>query len=184
MSVEYDAQIRNQTWELVPLPKGMNIAHCKWVYKTNFDADGQIEKHKAQLVAKGFSQKQGIDYIETFVSVAMMDSIQMILFFAASLNWEVLQMDVKSACLSLWRTQEEIYMQQPPGFVQDGPTPLVCNSRSLPKGLSMQLELGMGKSTHSFLVVVSLATRLSNISIFTVMAIKTSLLCFMLMILS
>jgi hypothetical protein len=74
---------------------------------------------------KGFSQKEGIDYNETFASVARMDYIHMILSIATSQRWEVHQMDVKSAFLH-GDLQEQIYMQQPPSFVQEGSTQLVC----------------------------------------------------------
>jgi hypothetical protein len=100
----------------------------------------EIEKHKAQLVAKGFSQKEGVDYTKTFSLVARMDSIQMILSIVASLNWEVHQMDVKSAFLH-GDLQEEIYMQQPLGFVQNGLHHWFANSRSLCMGLSKHLSL-------------------------------------------
>jgi hypothetical protein len=89
MAVKYVALMKNQTWDLVPLPKGKNLVGCKWVYKTKYDVDGRLEKHKACLVAKGFSQKEGINYLKTFAPVACMDSIWMILSIVASLNWEV-----------------------------------------------------------------------------------------------
>ena len=62
MQNEYDSLIKNKTWELVEFPKGKNMVNNKWVYKTKFTSNGSIEKHKERLVAKGYSQKEGIDY--------------------------------------------------------------------------------------------------------------------------
>eukprot|EP00253_Pinus_taeda_P014025 PITA_14025 len=59
MYVEYESLLRNKTWSLVPLPLGNNLVSCKWVYKTKFTVEGQIEKNKARLVAKGFNQLEG-----------------------------------------------------------------------------------------------------------------------------
>ena len=84
---------------------------CKWVYKTKFTAEGQIEKYQARLVAKGFNQLEGIDYNETFAPVAKMNTIRTILSIASSYKWEIHQMDVKSAFLN-GDLNEEIYIKQ------------------------------------------------------------------------
>jgi hypothetical protein len=91
--------MENDTWDLVPLPKGRKLVRCKWVYKTKYASDGSVERHKAWLVAKGFSQVEGIDYNETFSPVEKMNSIHLVLSLATSHKWEVHQMDVKSAFL-------------------------------------------------------------------------------------
>ena len=113
MTVEYESLMKNKTWSLVPLHVGKNFVGCKWVYKTNFIAEGQIEKYKSRLVAKGFNQLEGIDYNEAFSPVAKMNTIRTILSIASSYKWEIYQMDVKSAFLN-GDLNEEIYMQQPP----------------------------------------------------------------------
>jgi hypothetical protein len=115
---EYSSLMKNQTWDLVSLSKGQKLVHCKWIYKTKYATDGSVDKHKAHLVAKGFSQVEGIDYSETFAPVAKMNSICLVLSLAASQGWSVYQMDVKSAFLH-GDLDEEIYMEQPPGYVQD-----------------------------------------------------------------
>jgi hypothetical protein len=79
----------NNTWDLVPLPKGRNLVRCRWIYRTKIVADGEINKYKDRLVAKGYSQVHGIDYTETFSPVAKMDSIRLVLAIAASCRWEV-----------------------------------------------------------------------------------------------
>jgi hypothetical protein len=99
MNEEYCSLMANNTWDLVPLPKGRKLVRCKWVYKTKYASNGSVERHKARLVAKGFSQVEGIDYNETFAPVAKMNSIYLVLALSASHKWEVHQMDVKSAFL-------------------------------------------------------------------------------------
>ena len=92
--------MKNKTWSLVPLPVGKNLVGCKWVYKTKFTAEGQIEKYKARLVAKGFNQLEGIDCNETFSHDAKMNTIRTILSIGSSYKWEIHQMYVKSAFLN------------------------------------------------------------------------------------
>jgi hypothetical protein len=112
MDEEYSALMDNNTWDLVPLPKGRKLVRCRWIYRKNFAAYGEIRNYKAQLVAKGYSQVHGIDYTETFAPVAKMDSIRLVLAIAASHKWEVHHMDVKSAFLH-GDIKEDIYMEHP-----------------------------------------------------------------------
>ena len=81
--------MEKDTWDLVPLLKGRKIFRCKWVYKTKYASDGSVERHKDLLVAKGFSQVEGIDYNETFSPVTKMNSICLVLSLVASHKWEV-----------------------------------------------------------------------------------------------
>eukprot|EP00253_Pinus_taeda_P028107 PITA_28107 len=132
MEEEYNSLLENQTWDLVPFPLGRKIVRCKWVYRTKSAADGQITRRKARLVAKGFQQVHGIDCDETFAPVAKMDSIRLTLAIAAAEWWEVHQMDVKNAFLH-GDLSEEIYMEQPHGFIQD--SSLVCRLKKSLYGL-------------------------------------------------
>ena len=84
MQDEFNSLQENETWELVPLPPKRKLVQCKWVYRTKVVADASYIKYKAILVAKGFSQFQGVDYTETFTPVAKMDSIGLVLAIAAS----------------------------------------------------------------------------------------------------
>eukprot|EP00253_Pinus_taeda_P023113 PITA_23113 len=111
MNEEYCSLLANDTWDIVPFPKGGKLVRCKWVYRTKHGPDGEVNKHKARLVAKGFSQVEGIDYTKTFFPIAKMNSIRLVLSLAASFKWEVHQMDVKSAFLH-GDLHEEIYMEQ------------------------------------------------------------------------
>jgi hypothetical protein len=116
MNEGYRSLMANDTWDLVPLPKGRKFVRCKWAYRTKYASDGSVERHKVRLVSKGFSQVEGIDYHETFSLVAKMNSICLVLALDASHKWEVHQMDVKYAFLH-GDLQEEIYMEQPPFYV-------------------------------------------------------------------
>ena len=106
----------NDTWDVVPLPKGRKLIRCKWVYRTKYASDRSVERLKARLVAKYFSKVEGIDYNETFPPVAKMNSISLVLSLAALHNWEVHQMDGNFALLH-GNLQEEIYMEQNSGYV-------------------------------------------------------------------
>jgi hypothetical protein len=99
MNEEHRSLMENDTWDLVPLPKGRKLVRCKWVYRTKYASDGNVERHKDRLFSKGFSQVEVIDYNETFVLVAKMNSIRLVLSLAPSHKWEIHQMDVKSAFL-------------------------------------------------------------------------------------
>ena len=89
MNEEYRSLLENNTWDLVPLPKGRKLVRCRWVYKKRFGLDGKVDRHKARLVAKGFSQVEAINYTETFSPVAKMNSIRLVLSLAASFKGEV-----------------------------------------------------------------------------------------------
>jgi hypothetical protein len=89
MNEEYCSLMETDTWDLVPLPKGIKLVICKWVYRNKYALDGSVERHKARLVSKGFSQVEGIDYNETFAPVPKMNSIHLVLTLLASHKWEV-----------------------------------------------------------------------------------------------
>ena len=115
----------NEVWELVRPPPGANIVESKWHYAPKFDSEGNITSYKSWLVAKGFTQVQGIDYFETFASVIHFNSLCLILAIAMSLNLELWQIDFASAYLN-GMMKEEVYMQQPEGFVAKGKEDHVC----------------------------------------------------------
>jgi hypothetical protein len=119
MDAEIQAIEKNNTWELVALPKGMKKIGVKWVFKTKLNEKGEVDKHKARLVVKGYAQRQGIDYSEVFSPVARWDTIRMLLSLAALRGWEVFQLDVKSAFLH-GELKEVVYIEQPEGYIRKG----------------------------------------------------------------
>jgi len=125
MQEKYDYLMTNNAWTLVPLPAGRKPVSCKWVFKIKQGANGEVERYKARLVARGFTQTYGVDYNETFAPVAKFTSIRCILALAALEDMEIHQMDVKTAFLN-GELEEEIYMEQPQGFMHQGAEHLVC----------------------------------------------------------
>ena len=115
MKEEYKFLLANDTWDLVTLPKDRKHVRCKWVYRTKYGPYGKVDKHKAKLVAKGFSQVEGINYTKTFSSVSKMNSIHLVISLATSYKWEVHQMDFKSSFFHGY-LHEEIYIEQPPSL--------------------------------------------------------------------
>ena len=81
--------MKNNVRDIVPRPEGKSVVTSKWIYKIKHAADGSIEKYKARFVARGFSQKEGIDYEETFALVARYTSIRVIMALAAKLGWKL-----------------------------------------------------------------------------------------------
>ena len=96
MKEELDALSKNHTWDLVTLPPGKSVVSCKWIYKIKTRSDGSIERYRARLAAKGFTQEYGIDYEETFAPVARISSIRALLAVAATSKWDIFQIDRKS----------------------------------------------------------------------------------------
>lgn len=118
MKEEYNALLQKHTWVLVDKPSQKTCVPCKWVYKLKRDADGNIIKYKARLVAKGYRQIEGIDYKETFAPVVRHSSFRTLLALAVQEGYTVRHMDVDTAFL-YGELEEEVYMMQPQGFVQD-----------------------------------------------------------------
>ncbi|GJW57337.1 retrovirus-related pol polyprotein from transposon TNT 1-94 [Tanacetum coccineum] len=116
MQEELNQFISNDVWELVPNPMDMTIIGTKWVYRNKLDENGVVSRNKARLVAQGYNQQEGIDYDETYAPVARLESIRILLAYACALDFKLFQMDVKSAFLNGF-INEEVYVAQPPGFI-------------------------------------------------------------------
>jgi len=119
MDEEMESLQKNGTWEEVELPQGRKTVDSKWVFKVKQKADGSVDRYKARVVGKGFSQKFGTDYEETYAPVARYDSFRLLIAIAAYHQWIPQQMDVKSAFL-YGILKEEIYMRLPEGYRNAG----------------------------------------------------------------
>eukprot|EP00253_Pinus_taeda_P004894 PITA_04894 len=117
MKDEMMALGKNDTWDLVELPKDMNTVGCKWVFKLKRAVNDTEDRYKARLVAKGFSQKADIDFHEIFSPAVKIVSVKIVLALVALLDLELQQLDVKTAFLH-GDLDEEIYMEQLEGFFQ------------------------------------------------------------------
>ncbi|KAM1489208.1 hypothetical protein ACFXTO_032489 [Malus domestica] len=117
---------KNATWELMNRPSDKPIIGVKWVFKTKLNLDGTVQKNKARLVAKGYAQKLGVDYNETFAPVARLDTIRTLIALAAQKSWKLYQLDMKFAFLNRV-LEEEVYVEQPDGFVIKGSEDKVYN---------------------------------------------------------
>ena len=121
MKNEIDSLHANNVWELtvVELLKGQKPVGSRWVFKVKTNADGSIERCKARLVAQGYSQKEGLDYDETFSPVVRSESVRSAIALAAMNGLSLHQMDVTTAFLH-GDLEEVVYMKQPKGFVVQG----------------------------------------------------------------
>ena len=108
MKDELESMVNNKVWDLVELPNGIKPIRCKWVFKTKKDSLGNIDRHKVRLVAKGFTQREEVDYRETFSSISMKDSLCIIMILVAHFDLELHQMDFKMDFLN--GDLEEVYM--------------------------------------------------------------------------
>ncbi|KAK1415826.1 hypothetical protein QVD17_31614 [Tagetes erecta] len=134
MTDELNSMYQNDVWDLVELPKGAKPVGCKWVYKIKLDPNGNGKRYRARLVAKGYAQKEGIDYQETFSPVSRKDSLRIVMALVAHYDLELHQMDVKTAFLN-GDLQEDVFMTQPEGFKPKGKEHLVCKLKKSIYGL-------------------------------------------------
>ncbi|GKV38114.1 hypothetical protein SLEP1_g46060 [Rubroshorea leprosula] len=134
MSDEFNALVHQGTWELVPPNAYQHVIGCKWVFRVKWNKEGRVERFKARLVAKGFHQRPGFDYFNTFSPVIKPVTIRVVLSLAITQNWSIRQLDVNNAFLH-GKLEEDLFIAQPPGFI-DASLPLhVCLLRKSIYGL-------------------------------------------------
>jgi hypothetical protein len=114
MQEELNNFTRNEVCHLVPRPN-QNIVGTKWVFRNKQDGHGVVIRNKARLMAKGYSQVEGLDFGETYEPIARLESIRILLAYATYHGFKLYRMDVKSAFLN-GLIKEEVYVEQPPGF--------------------------------------------------------------------
>lgn len=115
MQAELKAMEDMGVWEVVPRPENTNVISSKWVYKLKRDANGEISRFKARLVARGFTQVFGTDYLDTYAPVTRLETIRLLFALAVENDWEIRQIDVKTAYLN-GDLDEEIFMEPPKGY--------------------------------------------------------------------
>jgi hypothetical protein len=115
---EMEVHIENGTWELVKLPPGCKAIGSQWVFKVKRNADGSVERYKARVVAKGFSQRPGVDFDETFAPTTKWAALRVIFALAALEDWELESIDISNAYLNGKLKDVEVYMSQPEGFAE------------------------------------------------------------------
>ena len=164
MVEEINALLKNDTWSLVPPAPSQNTVGCKWVFRVKRNPDGSVDRFKARLVAKGFHQQHGIDFHETFSPVIKPATIRTVISIAVSRGWSLRQLDVKNAFLHGFLT-EEVYMTQPPGFVDPSRPTHVCKLQKALYGLK-QAPRAWFQRMHSFLISVGFRQSLADSSLF------------------
>ena len=142
MTEEYESILKNDVWDIVPRPEGKSIVTSKWLVKIKHASDKSVEKYKAKFVARGFSQREGVDYDETFAPIAQFTSIRTIIALASVMGWKLYQMDVKTTFLN-GEIEEEVYVEQPEGFEVHGKESHVCRLKKALYGLKQELDPGM-----------------------------------------
>ncbi|KAM1718976.1 hypothetical protein ACFX12_020858 [Malus domestica] len=125
MAEEFQALQSTGTWSLVPSSPTQNLVGCKWVFRIKRKPDGTVDRYKGRLVAKGFHQQEGIDFTKTFSPVAKPVTIQILLTLAVQFDWFLNQLDISNAFLH-GTLKEEVFMQQPPRFIDPSKASYVC----------------------------------------------------------
>lgn len=159
---EYNSLLENNTWTVCELPKGRTAISNKWVFKLKRKADGSIDKYKARLVARGFSQKAGFDYNETYAPVAKLVTLKTLLSIANQDDMHIHQMDVKSAFLN-GELSEDIYMQLPDGFGQQNK---VCKLNKALYGLK-QASRAWNEKFNKFMIRIGFKRSESDKCLYT-----------------
>ena len=146
MDEEMRALLENNTWEIIDLPDGKKSVSCRWVYTIKCKEDGSLDRYKARLVARGYTQTYGIDYQETFAPVAKINTIRILISLAVNLDWPLNQYDIKNAFLH-GDLREEIYMDLPPGYGSTRDSRKVCKLKKALYGLKQSPRAWFGKFT-------------------------------------
>lgn len=153
---EIDSMDKNNVWNLVELPPKATTVGCKWFsFKTKRDSKGKVKRHKARLVVKGFIQKEGIGYNQTFSPISKKDSLRIMMALVVHFDLELHQMDVRTTFIND-DLEKEMYMKQPGGFVSKGQSHLVCKINKSMYGLKQSsrqwyLEFNNVISSYDFI---------------------------------
>ena len=152
--------MKNDFWDIVPKPESKSVVYSKWIYKIKHVVDGSIEKYKEIFVARGLSQKEGIDYEENFAPVARYTSIKTIMPLASMMKWYLHQMDVKITVLN-GMIEEEAYIECTQGFEVEDKVTHVCKLKKDLYGPRKDPRAWYGR-IDSFLTILGFTKSISN----------------------
>lgn len=164
MSTEIDAFVRNGTFDLVPRQPQYNVVGCRWLYTNKYHANGTHRCCKSRLVAKGYNQQLGRDYVHTFSPVIKSTTLRLVLDIAVSNSWPIKQLDVNNAFLQGTLT-DEVYMDQPPGFIDSDKPDHVWRLRKAVYGLK-QAPRAWYIELRDFLLSLGFQYSLADTSLF------------------
>lgn len=122
MGLEITALETKETWTVVSLRTGKHVTGCRWVFTINYNADGTIDRPKVRLVAKDYTQPEGVHNIDTFSQVAKLVSVKLLLGLTFAFGWSLAQMDVSNTFFH-GDLDDEIYMSLPQGYIPTGELP-------------------------------------------------------------
>lgn len=174
IETEYESLIKNETWSLCDLPKNRKAISGKWVFKLKRKFNGEVDKYKARFVAKGFSQKQGFDFNETYAPVAKLPTLRILLSIAVRFDMHVHQMDVKGAFLN-GDLREDIYMVQPEGYANGNK---VCKLNKAIYGLKQASRM-WNEKFHGFMTRMGFKRCASDYCLYT--KFKNGIRCYILL---
>ena len=165
MLAEFNWHLENGTWEVVELPDGQKAIGSKWVYKKKYNADGTLERYKARVVAKGFNQRPGQDYFETFASTMRQATVRIVLALAAIEDMELRSVDISYAFTNS-DIDVEIYMEEPDGFkTKQGGKKIVYRLNKSLYGLKQSSRL-WGETLEKVLVKLGFKKTYSDASLY------------------
>ncbi|XP_062182074.1 uncharacterized mitochondrial protein AtMg00810-like [Phragmites australis] len=164
MDEEFTTLLSNRTWDLVPRPAGANVVTGKWIFHHKFQSDGSLDRYKARWVLRGFTQRPGVDFDETFSPVVKPATVCTVLSLAVSRDWPVHQLDVKNAFLH-GTLQETVYCTQPSGFVDPTKPDLVCHLNKSLYGLK-QAPRAWYSRFASYIITLGFTEAKSDTSLF------------------
>lgn len=164
MLEEINAQIRNGTHELVPPRLDQNVVGCKWIFTIKYLPDGSVDRYKARLVARGFTQQPGKDFTDTFSPVIKSTTVRSVLHLAVNNDWSIRQIDVNNAFLQ-GRLKDEVYVKQPPGFVDQDRPHFVCRLKKALYGLR-QAPRAWYQELRNYLLTLGFVNSVADTSLF------------------
>lgn len=172
MEDEFDALIKNKTWDLVPPNPTKNVVDCRWLFRIKHKPDGTVDRYKARLVIKGFTQRPGVDFHDTFSPVVKPVTVRLILSLAVQQKWPIHQLDVNNAFLQ-GTLEDEVSMSQPKGFEHPDYPNYICKLNKAIYGLRQAPRVWY-KEFLNFLITIGFTKSKSDESLFILHAAEVT----------